>query len=246
VAAAGVAGRSLGRAARWELRSIVGTSPWLTERVVRGSGERVTGETRIVIEGFPRTGNTFAVVAFTRAQPSTVSVAHHVHLPSMVLRAAQRGIPCVLLVREPRDAVLSLVVRLPDLSVRQAVRSYLRFYEPLLPVRARVVVASFEQVTCDFGIVIDRVNAHYGTTFARFEHTQENVEAAFEEVDRWDRGAFAGDQGGLERSRARPTPERERLKAALSSQYEEDRLWGLRLRADEVYAAFEESSRSPS
>src|SRR2546430_11542375 len=52
-------------------------------------------------EGFTRTGNTFAVVAFTQAQRRPVSIAHHVHLPSMVKRAVDRGVPCVVLIREP-------------------------------------------------------------------------------------------------------------------------------------------------
>jgi hypothetical protein len=226
-------------ATRWELRTLAGTRPWLTDLLVRRSGNRISDETEVVIEGFPRTGNTFAVVAFAQAQPRVVSIAHHVHLPSMAMRAASQGIPCVVLVRDPEDTVLSLVVRLPELSVRQALRSYVRFYEPLLPLRRRFVVATFDQITSDFGAVIDRLNERYGTDFARFQHTPENVERVFGEVDRWDRGAFRQDASVFERSRARPVAGRDALKAARRQDYDADRLWSLRLRAGAVHQAFE-------
>src|SRR5215210_2906944 len=52
----------------------------------------VARRTQIVIEGFPRSGNTFAVVAFEQAQRESVRVAHHLHMPAQVIRAAQWSI----------------------------------------------------------------------------------------------------------------------------------------------------------
>jgi len=224
---------------RWELRTLAGTQPWLTDLLVRRSGNRISGETQIVIEGFPRTGNTFAVVAFSQAQRKPVSVAHHVHLPSMVKRAVALDVPCIVLVRPPEDTVLSLAVRLPYLSVRQALRSYLRFYEPLLPLLRRFVIGPFAEVTSDFGAVIDRVNRRYGAAFDRFEHTPQHEQDVLEEVDRWDRGAFRGEDEAFERSRARPSDARPALKEARRSDYEADGLWSLHLRAERVHDAFE-------
>ena len=62
----------------------------------------VDRRTQIVIEGFPRSGNTFAVVAFQQAQRESVRVAHHLHMPAQVIRAAHLGIPILLLVGSPR------------------------------------------------------------------------------------------------------------------------------------------------
>src|SRR5919112_6338070 len=67
----------------------------------------VDRKTQIVIEGFPRSGNTFAVVAFQQAQRESVRVAHHLHMPAQVIRAAKWGIPTLLLARKPTDAALS-------------------------------------------------------------------------------------------------------------------------------------------
>ena len=50
-------------------------------------GLLVDGGTQMVIEGFPRSGNTFAVFAFRHAQRRDIRVAHHLHAPAQVIRA---------------------------------------------------------------------------------------------------------------------------------------------------------------
>ena len=49
----------------------------------------VTPDTQLVIEGFPRSANTFARVAFNAAQSGRVRIAHGLHVPAQVVRAAQ-------------------------------------------------------------------------------------------------------------------------------------------------------------
>src|SRR5829696_5842518 len=105
-----------GGAREWE-RRYVGRHPVLYYNFYRlGSSHRnllVDRSPQIIIEGFPRSGNTFAVVAFQQAQRESVRVAHHLHMPAQVVLAAQWGIPTLLLARKPTDAVLSLVIREP-------------------------------------------------------------------------------------------------------------------------------------
>src|SRR5215211_6607259 len=76
----------------------------------------VTPDTQLVIEGFPRSGNSFARRAFVMAQSDTQikhHIAHHLHVPAQVVRAARWQIPTLVLIRRPKDAVLSLVLRDP-------------------------------------------------------------------------------------------------------------------------------------
>jgi pimeloyl-ACP methyl ester carboxylesterase len=87
----------LSRRARWELRTIAGRYPAVAGPLIRRSGNPISPETDVVIEGFPRTGNTFAVTAFVMAQPGFVSVAHHVHVPAQVISAERLGVPALLL-----------------------------------------------------------------------------------------------------------------------------------------------------
>lgn len=175
------------------------------------------------------------MVAFLAAQPRLVSVAHHVHSPAAVLEAARLGIPALVLVRDPEEAVLSTLVRYPYLTIRQALRGYARFYGPLVGRRGSFVAARFDDVVSDFGSVISRINAAFGTRFAEFDHSERNVQEALRTVDEWDRGAM--DEGEeLDRGQARPSVLREPLKAALRHRYEDDRLSRPRARAQRLYA----------
>jgi hypothetical protein len=224
------------RKVRWELKTIAGRYPSLCRLLVRRSGEYPTEETEIVIEGFPRSGNTFAVVAFLAAQPRLVSVAHHVHAPAPVITASRLGIPALLLIREPEEAVLSTVIRYPHVSIGQALRGFARFHAPLVARRGSFVVGRFEEVVTDLGMVIRRVNAVFGTSFAEFEPSPENVEEALATVDRWDQGAM-GEGEELDRGRARPTTKRARLKDVLRRRYRSAGLSKARARADRLFAA---------
>lgn len=206
------------RQARWKLRTLAGRYPTLSRALIRQSGEFPTQETDIVIEGFPRTGNTFAVIAFQMAQLEQVSIAHHVHAPASVIHAVSESIPALVLIRAPADTIPSFVVRYPHLTIAQALRSYVRFYEPLLPLRDRFVLGPFDEVTSDFGAVMRRINRLFGTEFAEFEHSKENVHRVQEVVDEWDRNTFGGGEL-LERGRARPVEAREQMKGQLRVAY---------------------------
>ena len=57
---------------------------------------------------------------------------------------SQWGIPTLLLARKPTDAVLSWVIRDPGVSIRQALKHYISFYEEGCRVPRRLVVGFFE------------------------------------------------------------------------------------------------------
>ncbi len=228
--------RTAARRLYHEVKTVVARYPALAIPIARvRHGVPVDASTEIVIEGFPRTGTSFAVAAFRMAQPRPVAVACHVHAPAQVIAGVRRGLPVLLCVREPEETVLSFAVRNPQLSLRQAVRSYVRFYEPLLRHRSGVVVAPFERITTDLGGLILEVNARFGTDFAPFEQTEENVRACFAQIDEDYRRRVSG--LAFERQVARPSPVRERLKAELRDAYRAPDLARLRARADRAFRA---------
>ena len=194
--------------------------------------------TEIVIEGFPRSANSFAVNAFCLAQGRPVQVAHHVHAPAQVMAAARDGVPAIVLVREPRDAICSYLLWQPHLRVREAVAAYLGFHRPLMGLEPHYVVATFEQVTGDFGEVIDRVNERFGSGFQRFDHTQENVDRCFAEIETNSRGQRQGRL--VEAVVARPSDERARLKQAVEGRYDTEAGPRTRAQLERVYGHFAE------
>lgn len=165
--------------------------------------------TEIVIEGYPRSANTFATNAFLLAQERPVRIAHHLHQPAQVMAAAKAGVPALVLVRDPIDAITSFLVRHPDVSAGLAARNYLNFYETLEPLHHAYVVADFEQVTSDFGSVIRRVNERFGTSFREFPHSDETVDQTFRMIEKHSEAQ----RGRLDESVvARPSPVRQDLK----------------------------------
>lgn len=138
------------------------------------SANLVGPSTRIVIEGYPRSANSYAVRAFLLANGDDTPLAHHLHSPVNIEEGVARALPVVLLVRAPVDATASLLLRAPAMPPRVAVERYIRFHRRLLPLLGSVVVAPYEVVISDFGAVVDEVNRRFGTTFRRYEHTPEN------------------------------------------------------------------------
>jgi hypothetical protein len=127
---------------------------------------RVTPDTPVVIDGFPASANTYSRQAFLVANPAIVNPTTHIHSPRVIIKAAQLGVPCILLIRDPRDAAASLVQRFEGVRLETALRYYSRYYRPLLGVKDDIVVAAFPDVVTDFGSIIRRCNEFYGADFA--------------------------------------------------------------------------------
>jgi hypothetical protein len=186
---------------------------------VRGRGEPVGPDTELVIESFPRCASSFAVAAFRLAQePRAMRIANHTHMPAQVLEAAKRGIPAMVLVREPEGAVLSHVIHSPALTVEDSLRGFLRFHEPLRRAHDGFVVGTFEEITTEFGVVIDRLNARVNG----------EIESDYR--------SRASSEDELERIIPRPSSSREALKARLRTDYARSSA-ELRRRAETVYQA---------
>lgn len=168
------------RRIRHRVRTLVSEHPQpylaFARRKYPGPSPRVIGpDTEVVIDGYTRSASTYAVYAFQLSQPRPVRVAHHLHAPAQLIEAARRGLPTLMVIREPRGALLSQLVREPGVDLLDALYSYRRFHESLIAYRDDFVVADFAEVTNDFGAVIDRMNEKYGTSFGHFGGTPSEV-----------------------------------------------------------------------
>lgn len=193
----------------------------------------VSGDTDVVIEGPGRCGNTFAVVAFQLAQERPLNVAHHLHAEAQIIQGVETGVPVILLLRDPEDVAVSTSVSF-GIPLKEVLQDYVTFYTRMLPYRDRVVVADFEQVTNDFGKVIESVNAEFGTTFKVFRHTQENVDRCFNVIDEFYQRT-APEPG---RTVARPSKRRYSNKDALRLEYHQPQCADLRHQSQHLYDTF--------
>lgn len=189
---------------------------------------RITDATALVIEGFPRSGNSFASAAFGLATQWSVPRASNTHLAGQVLVAVRRGIPTLVVMRRAADAVASLCVAADYLRPAAGLREWLRFYQVIAPVAGGVVLATFDEVTGDFGAVVERLNRRFRTAFPPFVHDETSAAAVFASLDDYDRRKH-GDVS--EDTIARPSDERRARNAAVRAAMDDDATCR-RLRAD--------------
>ena len=169
----GGGGINFSRSVGCEVKKLVAGRPTIAmpaARLRRGHGIVMGSGTELVIEGYPRSADSFAVIAFAHAQGRPVVIAHHTHAPAHLIAALRAGIPALMLLRPPEDAVLEFVIARPTLRFGSALRGYIRFARRLLPLGDQLVVGLFSVVTSDFGSVIRAVNDRFETDFSICAH----------------------------------------------------------------------------
>jgi hypothetical protein len=233
--------RSVDRA-RHHARRPLARTPYLWDAAMRvrpaKSATLARPDTAIVIEGFLRSGNTFSVAAFQIANGPGLHVGRHLHGAPHVLRAVRLGLPTVVLIRQPRDAVLSYLVRRATLTPYDALLEYLDFYRTAWPARHGFVVGLFDQVTGDFGAVLEQVNTRFGTSFRRYDPTPENEAKAFRLVEDMNRLETGGEV--VESLVGRPSAERSRRKEELRALLDRPRTAALLREAENLYGRYVE------
>ena len=176
---------------KFEFRSRVAREPWLsplhrlivwwTQYKMIGHIDihecRVGPKTEFVLDGFQGTANSFATRAFKYAQEDFVRIAHHLHSPAQIIEAVQRDIPTLVTLRNPKDAVASVISRWPYVTPQQGLRSYVKFYRKIEPYTGDFVLSPFNQTTQHLDRAFRAVNEQFGTQFDVFEHSEQNVRA---------------------------------------------------------------------
>jgi hypothetical protein len=214
--------------------------PWLSELFARKDpamkGTEVTSETHLVMDGFPRSANSFARMAFHVANGADDLISTHRHSPRSIQAAVRLGVPAIVLIRPPRQAIGSLLQYEPGISPKLVMEQYQFFYDTILPIADDVVIAPFAEVTSDFGSVIRRVNAVYGTDFVPYVPGPETNAAVNAMLDQATRLRYGS--GDVAQRTGRSQPDRrpaDEILAGLGPRFEH-RLQKLDRLYDEVMA----------
>lgn len=225
-----------------EVNLIIGARPSLFYPIMRLRKKYrkvlISAQTEVVIEGFPRSANTFAVAAFEFAQGRKVSIARHTHAPAQIIASVQRKLPTIVLLRKPYDAVTSLVVREPRITLALALKRYIWFYKTILAYKHGYVVACFDEVVSDYSKTINRLNIKFGVCFKLFEHNHDNVQRVFGIIENMERK----DAGGMLREThvARPSSIRNEIKVNLSKDINNNFFKKLLMECNLLYNEFSE------
>ncbi len=225
---------------RHHARRPLARTPYLWDAAMFArSSKRITlarPGTALVIDGFLRSGNTFSVAAFAVSNGQELHVGRHLHGAPHVLRAVRLGLPTIVLIRRPADAIASYLVRRPTLTPDDALREYLDFYGTAWRARDGFVVGLFDQVVSDFGSVLERVNRRYGTSFHRYVASEQNEAAAFHLVEEMNRLECRGEI--VETHVGRPSAQRDRRKQEIKADLQRPNTLVLLRRAEALYAQY--------
>ena len=118
-------------------------------------------ESRLVVEGYPRSSNSFAVDMLVEAAGGHLNVGqmgHHTHDIANLQIAEAYRIPKLILIRDPEAAILSFHIY-SGAPIMRCAKRYGDFYLASLELRKTgTAAAHFNEVTNDFGKVVAKVN----------------------------------------------------------------------------------------
>ena len=136
------------------------TEPLLYQAYVRAS--RKTGRAalpqrgdHVYIDGYPRSANTYTVNLIRHFFPD-VKMAHHLHTVAALKIALKLGVPSVVLIRPPLEAVASYAYRrhhrperevISDALLDRLIDDYVLYYRGCQQLRAELKFVHFASVT---------------------------------------------------------------------------------------------------
>lgn len=145
--------------------------------------------TQLCLEGFPRSANSYAYNMFRAANPQVTRYGRHVHTVSQISRAVALRVPTLLVIRDPKGSVASLLKHFSPDALPDLLDAYIAFYQGVLPLSGQVVVSDFGQTTGDLNCAIAALNARFATSFRLIEQAHETeVRADLETFRREGRG----------------------------------------------------------
>jgi hypothetical protein len=98
----------IGALASHKLSHFVGRNQFIGSFILKNDNRLVGKHSRIVIDGFPRSGNSSTVAKFKAAQNQNFHIGHHIHHPFQIERAVRLKIPVIVMIRDPKSAIISL------------------------------------------------------------------------------------------------------------------------------------------
>lgn len=142
----------------------------------------VNSSSDLVVEGYPRSANTYCVNCIERAARlggRSLRIAHHTH----DIRNVELGIflecPVLVLIRDPACAIASYALYM-DLPIKSATAQYMTFYERLLSLPRKYVAVDFSVVVGGINRVLKGLSDEFALELGVF---QDPARASIDIVD---------------------------------------------------------------
>ena len=106
----------------------------------------INKNTDLVIEGFPRSGNSF-LEACINVLNKNIILAHHTHSVAQVKMGIKKKLPVILLIRDPSEATKSAYFFFKKkLNYRFLIKEYIDFYESLIIYKKNIIILDFKKI----------------------------------------------------------------------------------------------------
>lgn len=145
-----------------------------------GDGNIISSKTQLCVEGFQRSGNSY-FINFFKMVNTEVEVAHHYHSAVQIVKAVQQQVPAIILIREPKDAIASLITWDDRLNIGTAIASYQQFYKKVLPVKKDCLVVHFNELIKGVDPIIIKINQRFKTNFATTNFSKQHHDKLLKE-----------------------------------------------------------------
>ena len=159
--------------------------PLLLRLTPMGISKQITDYTDLVVEGFPRSGNTFTVSALQQAADHRIQISSHVHHPSQVKLAQIRGVPTVLIIRDPLDTLASYLTYGRHGHPATVIKEYCSYHRELLPYLDQLLLCEFTDNISDLSVTIARINERFSLEIPLFDQSPKNKAHVFNEISRF-------------------------------------------------------------
>lgn len=119
-------------------------------RFIRPRGKKtvVDSDSDIVLEGYPRSGNTYLVAMVQAMSTTPIRIARHRHEVGQILEAIRLKKPIVIVYRDPINSAASFVVR-EKVSPVFALRYYIDYYNEICSLSDFVLLINFNSLISD-------------------------------------------------------------------------------------------------
>jgi len=174
----------------------------------------VHGDTDVVIEGFPRSANTFLVHALELAVNGNIKIAHHLHDPCQIRCAVHRQIPCFVIVRDPLDAVVSWKLKAPYMDTELMLRIYGTFYRYAIRFEQSIIFLHYSDVVSHPKAVVSEI-LRRSVLDMHIDLATVTEARVFQSIDERKRARKEIPGQSFDLSVARPSEAKEKLKCIL-------------------------------
>ncbi len=172
--------------------------------------------TQLCVEGYPRSANTFAVLAIELCSNETLKIAHHMHSSSQIKYCAARNIPTILLIRNPHEAIVSNVLREQGMTLKVAIRWYITFHKDILPFLDKIIVWEFDDFVKSPKVGLEGLKDH-GFDIDSELYDKSEIYARIDELDR-----FYKKNSDFEKINTRPNKEKNKHKVEIIKKLDKD------------------------